>query len=108
MLLIDYLLYVLMVIYIVWDIEFLGYALWGVFTLSLALAIIRSVIYSRKTFVCLECGEEFRMKWTDLLRTYGVWGSAGSEETVTRDGVEYKRLWVRCKKCGTINVGYKE
>ncbi len=108
MLLIDYLLCVLLVINIVWDIDFLNFIILGLFTLDIAVNIIRSVIYSRKTFVCLECGEKFKLKWTELLRTYGVWGAAGSKETVSKNGVEYKRLWVRCKKCGTINVGYKE
>lgn len=108
MLIIDYLIYILGVIYIVWDIEPLKYVLLAAFVLDAAIRITRSVIYSRKTFVCLECGEEFKLKPTDLLRTYGVWGHAGSKETVTKNGIEYRRLWVRCKKCGSINVGYKE
>ncbi len=108
MLVIDFLLYVLLVIYIVWDIEFFEYLLLGLITLDFVIGITRSIIYSKKTFVCLECGEEFKLKWTDLLRTYSVWGTAGSRETVTQNDAEYKRLWVRCKKCGMINVGYKE
>ena len=108
MLIIDYLIYILGVIYIVWDVEPLKYFLLAVFALDLAIRITRSVIYSRKTFVCLECGEEFKLIPTDLLRTSGVWGHADSRETVTKDCVEYRRLWVRCKKCGTINVGYRE
>ena len=102
----DQILYVLMVVYIFWDIEFLKYVILAGYTVFVTVKIVRSVIYSRKVFVCLDCGEEFRMKLTELYRTYSVWGTAGTGYKV--ENGELRRLWVRCPKCGQLNVSYNE
>jgi hypothetical protein len=107
MVIIDFIVYIMFVIYVVWDIGFLNYVILGLLTLMLAINVLRSIIFSKKTFLCLECGEVFKLKWTELYNSYSTWGYATSVEKIEKDGEEYKILWIRCKKCGMMNVAYK-
>ena len=104
---IEFIASVLICIAIVFDIEMFGWVAISIWLIIEIIAIIRSIIYSKKTFVCMNCGKEFKLKWTYLLRTYMTWGSFGKKESIEVDNESYKILWVRCNNCGTLKARYK-
>ena len=83
------------------------YILFGITAVLEVVAIIRSIVYSKKTFVCANCGEEFKLKWTYLYLNYQNWGSIGSQEVVEKDNESHKTVWVHCRKCGSLKAWYK-
>ncbi len=107
MTIIDYIAKLLMFISIIFHIEYIGLTIICVYALIEVMAVIRSIIYSKKEFVCLECGKKFDLKWTDLVANYRNWGYTNSREIVIFNEVAYKRIGVHCEKCGAKVVGYR-
>lgn len=107
MIILEFLAFIMMCVAIVFDIKVLGIVAIGLFVLFELIALIQSVAYSQKTFVCMTCGKEFTVKWSDLLRTYRNWGVGASGETVTTESGTYKKLWVHCRHCGGYDCGIK-
>ncbi len=107
MFIIEFVAYTLLCVSVVYDIKFLGFIGLGIFALFEFLAIVRSVVYSKRTFVCLSCGKELKYKWGDLFRTYRNWGWCFPKEIVKNDTGVYKKVWVRCTHCGAYDLGYK-
>lgn len=70
-----------------------------------AVGVVMAIIYADRTFVCLHCGKRFRMDWYELFWEQlkrDVWWT---RERVERDGVVYRRVWVRCPDCRRYDCG---
>lgn len=97
---------VLMLVALIFDLEIITWCLLGAYAVWVIVTIIRCVIYSKKTYVCAYCGEEFKLKWRYLYQNYYMWGVCG-QEVVELDNESHKTVWVHCRKCGSLKAWYK-
>lgn len=80
-------------------IQIIAYVLFVYMILSV---IINGIIFSKKKFACLECENEFKLKWYQL--AWASWRNSKKYRRYKKYGTEtYEMVYVKCPKCKAMD-----